>query len=166
MVKARWWHRLLIVLIGGGALLVGAVSLYVAYDSSREAVYRYSWRGDLPGGQGLTCRVSIYDSLNEADIYCGEFQKPTAVLEDLAKHGRIDRSKLPEPRTELNDGVTLQQVSAAIPLAYEVEHVFRIQRAWKPFGIAIGVLFGYLLLASFGFKVVLWIAHGDTDLQP
>lgn len=166
MVKAKWWHRLLLVLIAAGALIIAVVSLMLVHDSSREAVYKYSWRGDLPAGEGSECSVSIYSYSNEASIYCGQFQDPSAVLEDMARHGLIDRAKIPAPRTEINDGVSLQQVSASIPLAYEVEHVFRLDKAWKPLGIAVGVLFGYLLIASLFFKVLLWIVHGDTDLQP
>jgi hypothetical protein len=164
-VKVRWWHRLLLALVVLSGLLVAVIAIWVAYDASHETQYRYGWRGDKPGEYVMTCKAYIYETLGEASAHCGDFELPSEVLNDIVSAGRIRADNLPQPRNEIRDGYTLNSLSSALDLSYSHARVMVPALAWKAFGIAAGVIFGYLILAGFFVNLVLWIAHGTTRLQ-
>lgn len=164
--KARWWHRLLLAVLGLLALPVIALSLWLAFESSRVQEYRYSWQGDELGAIALECSVSIYDAIGEASVYCGDFNSPRDVLNDMAIHGAINADSIPKPRGDVSDAYTLQSLAKSMDLKYSSERIFQWGHALKPFGIAAAVIFGYFVLANLFFMLVLWIAHGTTRLSP
>ncbi|MGS1076679.1 hypothetical protein [Pseudoxanthomonas beigongshangi] len=161
----KWWHRLIVALLGLAGLVVAAIAFILAYEASRDTKILYSWHGDSAGELASNCRVNVYQTFGDTSTLCGDFNTPTEILEDLVARGAIKRENIPLPRSEINDAHTVNAVSEAQKLKYSYSHPISTSKATKAFGIAAAVVIGYLILAGLFFNLILWIAHGTTRLK-